>query len=188
MGQRTRTRLLEVAVELFTTRGPDVAVTAIAAEADCYPSQVTYYFGSKEALLVEAACHELVHLGARAEETAAASPDARAYIRILVEVVAPAPALSLIIEAMALARRRPELAPMIAEAFDRIHHEGARAYAAQQTQFGWAQADAVVGSKRFWTLALGVSLRIAATGGDPHACVSEMLAVLNRGEVKGEAK
>jgi AcrR family transcriptional regulator len=180
--------LLEVAVELFTTRGPDVAVTAIAAEADCFPSQVTYYFGSKEALLVEAACRELVHLGARAEEAAAASPDARAYIRILVEVVAPAPALSLIIEAMALTRRRPELAPMIAETFDRLHREGARAYATQQTQRGWAHAGAVVGSKRFWTLALGVSLRIAATGGDPHACVAEMLAVLSREAVNGGAK
>jgi AcrR family transcriptional regulator len=55
-GQQTRRALLDAGGRLFTERGiAGVSAAEIAREAGAFPSQVTYYFGSKEALFVEAA-------------------------------------------------------------------------------------------------------------------------------------
>ena len=179
-GQKTRSRLLDAAAKLFVSRGfADASLTEIAAAADAFPSQVTYYFKSKEALFVEAACRELLHLGKAAEDAAARAGDQRGYIEALVRTVAPAPALAMIIEAMALARRRADLTPLIAKTFERLHDEGARAAVAARARRGWPlPKDPMAQSERFWALALGVSLRVAGTGADPSTCPEEMLTLL----------
>jgi AcrR family transcriptional regulator len=52
-GQQTRRALLDAAAPLFTQRGlAGVSQSDIAQAAGTFPSQVTYYFGSKEALFV----------------------------------------------------------------------------------------------------------------------------------------
>lgn len=48
-----------------------MSVSDIALEAGVFPSQLTYYFGSKEALFVEAACRELLVLASEVERRAA---------------------------------------------------------------------------------------------------------------------
>src|SRR5215813_10467091 len=71
-GQRMRSRLLDAASALFKERGLNGAsITAIAGAADAFPSQVTYYFRSKEAMFVEAACRDMLHIAKRAEDAAA---------------------------------------------------------------------------------------------------------------------
>ncbi|HEX7945017.1 MAG TPA: TetR family transcriptional regulator, partial [Phenylobacterium sp.] len=63
-----RSRLLDAAVVLFKEKGASgVAVAEIAAAAGAYPSQVTYYFRTKEALFVEAACREVLYVARQAE-------------------------------------------------------------------------------------------------------------------------
>lgn len=175
-GRETRSRLLEAAAALFLSRGfADVAMTEIAAAADAFPSQISYYFKTKEALFVEAACRELLHLGARAEDAAGLAVDEASYGDALVETVAPSPVLALMIEAMALARRRGDLTEMIARTFQRLYEEGTRAFAAERVRRGWAaRGDAAATSQRFWDLAFGISLRVGATGGDAALAVSEM--------------
>src|SRR5687768_3550258 len=67
-GKRMRSRLLDAAVELFKLKGLSaVSVAEIAAAAGAYPSQVTYYFRTKEALFVEAACREVLYVARQAE-------------------------------------------------------------------------------------------------------------------------
>ena len=71
-GKRMRSRLLDAAVELFKDQGlAGVAVADIAAAAGAFPSQITYYFRTKEALFVEAACREVLYVARQAEEEAA---------------------------------------------------------------------------------------------------------------------
>ncbi len=175
-GRKTRSVLLDRAAALFMKRGfADVALTEIAAAADAFPSQISYYFKTKEALFVEAACRELLHLGQAAETAAAGAGGAEAYRDALIGAVAPSPVLALMIEAMALARRRADLTAMIARTFERLHEEGTRAYGEQRARRGWTGSDdARATSQRFWDLAFGVSLRVAATGGGPAVAVSEM--------------
>jgi AcrR family transcriptional regulator len=71
-GQKMRSRLLDVASMLFKAHGLNgTSITAIAGAADAFPSQVTYYFRTKEALFVEAACRDMLHIAERAEKAAA---------------------------------------------------------------------------------------------------------------------
>src|ERR1700760_4096511 len=70
-GRQMRSRLLDGASRLFRERGlAGTSISDIAAAADAFPSQITYYFRTKEALFVECACLELLYL-ARATEQAA---------------------------------------------------------------------------------------------------------------------
>lgn len=182
-GRRMRSHLLDIAVELFKARGlGGVSVSEIAEAADAFPSQVTYYFRTKEALFVEAACREILYAGQQAEQAASVAPTMGLYTRALVESVVASPGLALFIEALALTRRRQDLAPLIERTFDRLHAEGDRAYGAIRDLRGWPHDDdPAMRARRFWALALGSVLRGAATGVSTQACASDMLELL-RGE------
>lgn len=185
-GKRMRSRLLDAAVELFKSRGAaGVAVAEIAAAAGAYPSQVTYYFRTKEALFVEAACREVLYVAAQAEAAAANAPTGADYNRRLVETVLGAPGLALFVEALSLTRRRQDLSPLVERTFERLHAEGDRAYADVRRRRGWTGAeDPAVTARRFWTLALGVALREGATEATVSEAVEDMIALLrlNRGD------
>ncbi|HKP78185.1 MAG TPA: TetR/AcrR family transcriptional regulator C-terminal domain-containing protein, partial [Phenylobacterium sp.] len=150
-GKRMRSRLLDAAVELFKARGAaGVAVAEIAAAAGAYPSQVTYYFRTKEALFVEAACREVLYVARQAELAAAGARSGQDYNRRLVETVIGSPGLALFVEALSLTRRRQDLAPLVERTFERLHAEGDRAYAAVRRSHGWAAAeDAATTARRF---------------------------------------
>lgn len=183
-GRETRSRVLDAAAALFMARGfGAVPLAEIAASSDSFPSQVGYYFKTKEALFIEAACRELLHLGAKAEAAAARARDPRGYREALVKTVAPSPVLQLMIEAMALAGRRPELQAMIARTFERLHGEGARAYGDERAKRGWAgRGDARAESQRFWDLAFGIGLRVGSTGGEARAAIAAMMNALGADE------
>ena len=183
-GRRMRSRLLDAAVELFRDKGPaGVSVADIAAAAGAFPSQITYYFRTKEALFVEAACREVLYVARRAEEAAAGAATGRDYNRRLVEAVVGAPGLALFVEALSLVRRRQDLAPLIERTFERLHAQGERAYAETRARRGWSgHADTAATARRFWTLALGLALREGATGATTAEEVEEMLRLLQHGE------
>lgn len=179
-GKRMRSRLLDVAIELFKAKGlAGVAVAEIAAGAGAYPSQVTYYFRTKEALFVEAACREVLYVARQAEQSAAQAATSGDYNRRLVEAVIGTAGLALFVEALSLTRRRQDLAPLVERTFDRLHAEGDRAYADLRRLRGWSQVeDAGAVARRFWTLALGVTLREGATDASVADAVAEMSALL----------
>jgi AcrR family transcriptional regulator len=178
-----RSRLLDTASALFKAHGlGGASIGAIAAAADAFPSQVTYYFGTKEALFVEAACRDMLHIAGRVEKAGARARTPEAYARALVDTVVGADGLPFFIEALSLTRQRPDLAPQIARTFDRLHVEGARAYAGEMARHGWRTVNpSDVSARRFWTLALGIALEGHATGRSPaemSAAMREALGVL----------
>lgn len=179
-GKRMRSRLLDAAVELFKAKGPaGVSVAEIAAAAGAYPSQVTYYFRTKEALFVEAACREVLYVARQAETAAAGARTGADYNRRLVETVIGSPGLALFVEALSLTRRRQDLAPLIERTFERLHAEGDRAYADARQRRGWTGPEsAATVARRFWTLALGVALREGATDATVADAAEEMIALL----------
>jgi AcrR family transcriptional regulator len=179
-GKRMRSRLLDAAVELFKAKGLSaVAVAEIATAAGAYPSQVTYYFRTKEALFVEAACREVLYVARQAELAAAGAASGSDYNRRLVETVIGSPGLALFVEALSLTRRRQDLAPLIERTFERLHAEGDRAYGETRHRRGWSEAEsAATVARRFWTLALGVALREGATEASVQEAVEEMVALL----------
>src|SRR5256714_3046507 len=111
-GRQMRSRLLDAASRLFRERGlAAVSIADIASAADAFPSQVTYYFRTKEALFVEAACRDMLHIAERAEKAAARARTPKAYTRALVDIVMKAEGLAPFIEALTLTRQRPDLVP-----------------------------------------------------------------------------
>jgi AcrR family transcriptional regulator len=180
-GQRMRSSLLDAASTLFRRHGlSGTSITAIASAADAFPSQVTYYFRTKEALFVEAACRDVLHLAERTEKSAARARTPKAYAAALADGVAGG--LALFVEALTLARQRPDLVPQVARTMERLHVEGARAYAGQMARHGGrTYHPPELSARRFWTLALGIALEGHATGRDAGAMAAAMREAL--GEV-----
>jgi len=175
-----RSRLLDAASALFKAHGLNgTSITAIAGASDAFPSQVTYYFGTKEALFVEAACREVLYIAERAEKAAARARKPKAYLSALADSVVAADGLVLFVEALALTRQRPNLVPEIARTIERLHVEGARAYAEKVARHHWHTHDApAVNARKFWTIALGTALEGHATGRSAAAMSEAMREAL----------
>ena len=101
-GRQMRSRLLDGASRLFKERGlAGTSISDIAAAADAFPSQITYYFRTKEALFVEAACRDMLYRGARGRAGGACRPHTpREYTRALVETVTATDSVAFFTEAL----------------------------------------------------------------------------------------
>ena len=161
-----RSCLLDAASQLFKEQGlAAVSIADIAATADAFPSQITYYFRTKEALFVEAACRDVLYVARAAEEHAGKQLSPEDYTRALVESVTGSDAVGFFIEAMTLTRRRQDLAPLVERTVERLHAEGLRAYAGEMAARGWhSRLDPETSARRFWAVAIGVTLEGHAMG------------------------
>ncbi|WP_445221835.1 TetR/AcrR family transcriptional regulator C-terminal domain-containing protein [Bradyrhizobium sp. Pa8] len=179
-GRKMRSLLLDAASPLFRERGlSGTAITDIAAAADAFPSQITYYFRTKEALFVECACRELLYLARATEQAALKARTPTDYTRALAETVTASDSVAFFAEALTLTRRRQDLAPLVERTIERLHGEGARAYASQVARHGWRSLRAPdESSRRFWAVAIGVILEGYAMGRSPDELCAEMLRVL----------
>jgi AcrR family transcriptional regulator len=190
-GRKMRSLLLDAASRLFRERGlSGTSIADIAAAANAFPSQITYYFRTKEALFVEAACRDMLYVARAAEQAALQATTPRDYTRALVNTVTATDSVAFFAEALTLTRRRQDLAPLVERTIERLHAEGLRAYASQIERQGWRslrEPDAT--SRRFWALAIGVVVEGYAMGRSSEELSTEMLRVLgeqattNAGEV-----
>ncbi len=179
-GRKMRSLLLDAASPLFRERGlSGTAITDIATAANAFPSQITYYFRTKEALFVECACRELLYLARATEWAALLARSPQEYTRALAETVTASDSVAFFAEALTLTRRRQDLAPLVERTVERLHSEGARAYASQVARHGWRSLRAPdESSRRFWAVAIGVILEGYAMGRSPDELCAEMLRVL----------
>jgi AcrR family transcriptional regulator len=179
-GRQMRSRLLDGASRLFKERGlAGTSISDIAAAADAFPSQITYYFRTKEALFVEAACRDMLYVAREAEQAALKADTPRDYTSALTQTVTATDSVAFFAEALTLTRRRQDLAPLVERTIERLHSEGLRAYAGQIERHGWKtlrEPDAT--SRRFWAVAIGVMVEGYAMGRSPDELCSEMLRVL----------
>jgi AcrR family transcriptional regulator len=179
-GRQMRSRLLDGASRLFRERGlAGTSISDIAAAADAFPSQITYYFRTKEALFVEAACREMLYLARATEQAALQAHTPRDYTHALAEAVTATDTVAFFAEALTLTRRRQDLAPLVERTIERLHSEGTRAYASQVERHGWRSLRAPEeSSRRFWAVAIGVMVEGYAMGRSAEDLCSELLRVL----------
>ncbi len=179
-GRRMRSLLLDGASRLFKEKGlVGTSISDIAAAANAFPSQITYYFRTKEALFVEAACRDMLYVARAAEQAALRAQTPRDYTRALVETVTATDSVAFFAEALTLTRRRQDLAPLVERTIERLHAEGMRAYAGQIERHGWRSLrDPDASSRRFWALAIGVVVEGYAMGRSRQELAAEMLRVL----------
>ena len=118
---------------------------------------------------------------ARAEKAAARARTPKGYAGALADSVVGADGLILFVEALILTRQRPDLVPEIARTIERLHAEGARAYAGEIARHGWHTHHAPdVSARKFWTIALGVALEGHATGRSAAAMSEAMREALGK--------
>jgi AcrR family transcriptional regulator len=154
-------------------------VSEIAAAADCFPGQVTYYFRTKEALFVEAACRDLLHAASAVEDAGRRARTPEGWARATVRTALQSPALFTFVEAMLLARRRPELAPQVQRTLERLHAEGERALSETLARHGWQlRAAAWVEARGFWATVIGIAAQRAASGDDFDQASAEVAVLL----------
>ena len=175
-----RGRLVAAAREVMYANGVNgTSLADIAAAAGVPLGNVYYYFRTKEALFVEAACRDVLYVGRAAEQNAGRRLSPQDYTRSLVESVMNSDALGFFVEAMTLTRRRRDLAPLIERTVERLHAEGLRAYAAEMIARGWrSRLDPATSARRFWAIAVGVTLEGHAMGRSPAHLTEEMLRLL----------
>src|SRR5919204_6460153 len=105
-GRQMRSRLLDAASRLFRERGlAGTSISDIAAAADAFPSQITYYFRTKEALFVEAACRDVLYVARATEQAGQRTQTPREYTLALVETVTATDSVAFFAEALTLTRR-----------------------------------------------------------------------------------
>src|SRR5262245_33958693 len=179
-GRKMRSLLLDAASALFKERGlSGTSISDIAAAADAFPSQITYYFRTKEALFVEAACRDMLYLARTTEQAALKAHTPRDYTHALAGTVTATDTVAFFAEALTLTRRRQDLAPLVERTIERLHSEGARAYAGQVERHGWRTLRAPEeSSRRFWAVAIGVIVEGFAMGRAPDEMCSELLRAL----------
>ena len=179
-GRQMRSKLLDAASRLFKDGGlAGASIADIATAADAFPSQITYYFRTKEALFVEAACRDVLYLARSAEQAGARTSTPQDYTRALAETVTSADSVAFFAEALTLTRRRPDLAPLVERTIARLHSEGTRAYEAQMKRHGWRSLrDPETTSRRFWAIAIGVMVEGYAMGRANDELGAEVLRLI----------
>ena len=84
----------------------------IAAGAGAHPNQITYYFGSKDALFVQAAFLMLLRDADRLEPVGRRQRSPETFRAALARTALVLPAVPIAVQAMSITGRRPELRPL----------------------------------------------------------------------------
>ena len=167
-GTQTRAYILDAAVKLFLKKGYDgVSVSEIATAAEAFPNQVTYHFGGKEPLFVEAASRAMLRAAKHAENITRVSETAEIHTRLLLDdLLGPgSTAVMMFAEAMLLARRKPELRVTIVETMRQLNDAGEAAMVDTLRRGGWeTRATPGVITRSFWAAIFGLALEKAALG------------------------
>ncbi|MYX99940.1 TetR family transcriptional regulator [Streptomyces sp. SID486] len=163
-GRETRRRLIEATAQLCKERpGAEVSVAEIANAAGAFPNQVTYYFGSKDSLLVHAAFLGLLHDARRAERIGRQAPDAVTFRRNIARAVLAMPSLPSIGQALAAAISKPELAPVVDRHLQLLFRQSERFVCHLIDSRGWSTRRPLSMEVRtFWSTALGAVLLVRA--------------------------
>ena len=159
-GRSTRYRIIEQTALLCAQRpGAEPSVAQIAAAAGVFPNQVTYYFGSKDSLLVHAAFLGLLHDAEAIESVGLRTADAASFRAEIAHAVLALPSLPSVARALAAAVSRPALAPVVDKHRDLLFRQSARYLRRLMRERGWSLARTPeIESRTFWSTALGAVL------------------------------
>ncbi|MGW2681334.1 TetR/AcrR family transcriptional regulator C-terminal domain-containing protein [Streptomyces sp. NPDC001436] len=172
-GRATRRRLIEATARLCVERpGAEVSVAEIAHAAGVFPNQVTYYFGSKDALLVHAAFLGLLRDARRIERIGRQAPDAATFRRNIARAVLAMPSLPSVARALAAAISKPELAPVVDRHLQLLFRQSERFVSHLVDSRGWRiRRPLHVEARTFWSTALGAVLLVRAGA---HGTVADL--------------
>lgn len=159
-GADTRRRIRATAMELFRDREyGDVTVSELAEAAGEYPNQITYHFGSKDALYIDAAFGLLLRDTERLRKAGqrASTPDT--LRAVLARTALTMPSTTAIVSALALARGNPAVQPSVETSLSLLFRQSERFLERVQEERGWTtDQDLGRAVKTFWSAAFGAVL------------------------------
>jgi len=163
-GRSTRYKIIEQTARLCTERqGAELSVAEIADAAGVFPNQVTYYFGSKDSLLVHAAFLGLLHDAKGIESIGPRSVNAASFRTDIARAVLTLPSLPAGIS-------RPALAPVVEKHLDLLFRQSERYLRRLVRERGWRlDRDPAAEARTFWSAALGAVLLARAGAADAAA-------------------
>jgi AcrR family transcriptional regulator len=166
-GRSTRYRIIEQTARLYAERhGAELSVAEIAAAAGVFPNQVTYYFGSKDSLLVHAAFLGLLHDAEGIEPIGFGAADAAAFRVGIARAVLALPSLPGVARALAAGISRPELGPVVDKHLNLLVRQSERYLRRLTRERGWTlDRTPAAEAHTFWSAALGAVLLARAGGG-----------------------
>jgi TetR/AcrR family transcriptional regulator, regulator of cefoperazone and chloramphenicol sensitivity len=159
-GRNTRQRIAEAAAQLFTQRPlAEVSVSDIAAAAGVFPNQVTYYFGSKDALFIHAAFLALLHDAERLESVGLRMRTPESFRAAIARTVLVLPAVPVVVHALAIGSTRPELAGTVDHYLRLLFRRSEHYLADVLARRGWHTERPIgVETRTFWSTAFGAAL------------------------------
>jgi AcrR family transcriptional regulator len=167
-GRSTRYKIIEQTARLCAERhGAEISVAEIAAAAGVFPNQVTYYFGSKDSLLVHAAFLGLLQDAKKIEPIGFRPGDVAAFRTDIARAVLTMPSLPAVARALAAGISRPGLAPVVEKHLDLLFRQSEQYLRRLTRERGWSlDRTPAAEARTFWSAALGAVLlsRAGATG------------------------
>lgn len=159
-GRRTRKQLLDEAARLFAERDPDaVSVAEIATAAGAHPNQVTYYFGSKDALYVHAAFALLLRDAERLEPIGRRQRTPQNFRAALARAALALPAVPVAVRALSITGQRTELQPVARHNLELLFRQAGGYLSAALEHHGWELERPIdVETRTFWSAVLGARL------------------------------
>ncbi|MEV6848152.1 TetR/AcrR family transcriptional regulator C-terminal domain-containing protein [Actinoplanes sp. NPDC051411] len=178
-GRRTRARILDQAAGLFADQDyTAVSVAEIARSAGAHPHQVTYYFGSKDALFVQAAFLLLLRDARRLEPIGTRQKSPASFRAAVSRTTLALPALPVVVRAMSISRQRPELQKLAQHRLAILFRQAEHYLARVLDRRGWTLDRPIeVEVRTFWSAVLGARL-ISESGYGGHSSDIDVAGVL----------
>jgi hypothetical protein len=153
-------------------------VATIARAADAYPHQITYYFGSKDCLFVHAAMSTLLRDAARLESVGHRRRTPETFRSALARTALALPSIPQAVQAMAIARERPELHSTAQLYLTILFRQAEHYLVALLDRRRWAvDREPATEVRTFWSAVLGARL-IADSGHGGHSADVDLAGLL----------
>lgn len=136
-----------------------MSVAQIAAASGAHPHQITYYFGSKDALFVRAAFLLLLRDAERLEPVGRRQRTPEAFRAALARTALALPAVPVTVQAMSITRHRPELRPLAEQNLSVLFRQSGSYLTAILERHGWViDRSTETETRTFWSAVLGARL------------------------------
>lgn len=172
-GRSTRYRILETASRLAVAGdGAEPSVAEIARAAGVFPNQITYHFGSKQSLLIDAAFLGLLRDAGRIERVGRRAPTPQAFRRNIARAVLSMPALPGVARVLGGEIAKPGLATTVDAHMQTLFRHSERYVRQVAETRGWVTDRTLpVEIRTFWSTALGAAL---LAGAGVHGTTSDL--------------
>lgn len=155
-----RTRIRDAAMELFAEKHfANVTVSEIARAAGVFPNQITYHYGSKDALYIDAAFALLLRDTERLQSAGRRSQTPESLRRVLAKVALNMPSIPVVVGALAITQSNPSVQSTLRGGLNVLFRQSERYLEDILDTHGWTSSQGLPkGVKTFWSAVFGAVL------------------------------